>query len=62
MRTVKEEVLDSIKGLPDTSTLEDIQYLLYVRQKIQKGLQDVAEGRTVRHEEAERRVAERLKR
>ena len=33
MQTAKEEVMELLKRLPDNSTLEEIQYHLYVRQK-----------------------------
>jgi hypothetical protein len=56
MQTAKEEVMQLLKDLPDSSTLEEIQYHLYVRQKIQRGLKDVDEGRTYSQEEMEKRM------
>ena len=56
MPTAKQEVMELLKGLPDTSTLEEIQYHLYVRQKVQRGIQDVEEGRTYTQEEVEKRM------
>ena len=56
MQTAKEEVMELLKSLPDNSTLEQIQYHLYVRQKIQRGLEDVEEGRTYTQKEMERRM------
>ncbi len=56
MQTAKQEVIELIKGLPDDSTLEEIQYSLYVRQKIERGLQDVEKGRTHTQEEVEKRM------
>ncbi len=56
MFTAKQEVMELLKGLPDTSTLEEIQYHLYVRQKVQRGIQDVEEGRTYSQEEVEKRM------
>jgi len=44
------------QSLPDDSTLEEIQYHLYVRQKVLRGLQDVEEGRVRTQEEMEREV------
>jgi hypothetical protein len=38
--TVKEAVLDIPKRLPDDWSWEDVMYQLYVRQKIQEGLED----------------------
>ena len=42
MQSAKQEVMELLKGLPDDSTLEEIQYHLYVRQKVQRGIQDLA--------------------
>ena len=42
--------------LPDTASLEDIQYHIYVRQKIAQGLEDVDAGRVVKHEEVQQRL------
>ena len=41
-----EEVL---RRLPDDATLEDIQYHLYVLEKIRKGQNDIAEGHSYTH-------------
>ncbi len=56
MQTAKEEVIDLLNQLPDDSTLEEIQYHLYVRQKIQRGLQDVDQGKVKSQEEVENRM------
>lgn len=56
MQTAKKEVIELLKHLPDDSTLEDIQYHLYVRQKVQRGLRDVQEGRIYTQEEVEKRM------
>jgi len=56
MQSAKEEVMQLLKELPDSSTLEEIQYHLYVRQKIQHGIKDVEEGRTYTQEEMEKRM------
>jgi hypothetical protein len=56
MLTAKQEVIELLKDLPDTSTLEEIQYHLYVRQKVQRGIQDVEEGRVYTQEEVEKRM------
>jgi predicted transcriptional regulator len=57
MRTAKEEVRELLEHLPDDASLEDIQYHLYVRQKIRKGLEAAEQGRTITHEEAVRRMS-----
>jgi predicted transcriptional regulator len=56
MQSAKQEVMELLKGLPDDSTLEEIQYHLYVRQKVQRGIQDVEEGRIYTQEEVEKRM------
>ncbi len=56
MQSAKEEVMEILKRLPDNSTLEQIQYHLYVRQKIERGIKDLEEGRTFTQEEMERRM------
>jgi predicted transcriptional regulator len=58
--TAKEAVRRILEELPDDVTLEDIQYHIYVRQKIERGLADVEAGRVVSHEEVERRMAKWL--
>ncbi|MBM4136035.1 MAG: hypothetical protein FJ241_04300 [Nitrospira sp.] len=61
MGFVKEQIIELIKALPDDSTLEDIHYHLYVREKIERGIQAIHEGRVVSQEEAEKKVQEWLK-
>ncbi len=56
MQTAKEEVIDLLNQLPDDSTLEEIQYHLYVLQKIQRGLQDVDQGKVQTQERVEKRM------
>ena len=46
----KEMAHRIINGMPDNTTLDDIIYELYVRRKIQAGLDDLAAGRVVPHE------------
>ena len=57
MKTAKDEVRELLECLPDDASLEDIQYHLYVRQKIQRGLEAAEQGRTITHEEAARRMS-----
>ena len=57
MQTPKQEVQELLQELPDDATLEDIQYRIYVKQKIAQGLADVRAGRVVSHDEVEKRFA-----
>ncbi len=56
MQSVKQEVEQMLHHLPDNSSFEDIQYHLYVLEKIRKGQDDIANGRLVTHEEAKERL------
>jgi len=62
METAKDQVHQILEMLPEDVSLEDIQYHIYVRQKIQQGLDDVAAGRVVSHEEVQRRLEKWLTR
>ena len=57
MKTAKDEIRELLELLPEESSLEDIQYHIYVRQKIQKGLEAAGEGKVISQEEVERRMA-----
>lgn len=61
MTRVRDQVIELIKTLPENSTLEDIHYHLYVREKVEHGLKAIDEGRFVSQAEAENRVQEWLK-
>lgn len=57
MLTAKHEVSRLLDRLPDDCSLEDIQYHLYVIQKIEHGLKDAEEGRVYTQEEVEKMIA-----
>lgn len=57
MKTAKDEIRELLENLPDDASLEDVQYHIYVRQKVQKGLEAAREGRTLTHAEVVRRMA-----
>jgi predicted transcriptional regulator len=54
MSTPKEAAKQLIDVLPDQATWDDIMYELYVKQKIEEGLQDVDAGRVISHEDVKR--------
>ena len=60
MISAKETVGRLLDALPDDASLEDIQYHIYVREKIEHGLRDVEAGRVVDQAEAKRRMAKWL--
>ena len=53
----KEAITKLLDALPDDVTIEDVQYHLYVLQKIRAGEKDIEEGRTVPHEEVMKSLA-----
>jgi predicted transcriptional regulator len=55
-QTPKQEAAEVLRNLPDDSSLEDIQYHLYVLEKIRKGREDIATGRACTQEEAKQRL------
>lgn len=60
MGAVRDEVDTVMRNLPEGSTLEDVQYGLYVIEKIKRGLADAEEGRTLTQEDVEKRLAKWL--
>ena len=62
MSAVKEEVDTVLKQLPEDGTLEDVQYGIYVLEKIKRGLADVEAGRTLTQAEVEAKLSRWLNR
>ena len=60
MESAKEQVQQILENLPEDASLEDIQYHIYVRQKIEQGLEDVDAGRVISHGEVQKRLAKWL--
>ena len=58
--SAKRRVSKLMKGLTDNCSLEDIQYHLYVIQKIERGLKEVEAGRVYSHEEVKRKLSKWL--
>jgi predicted transcriptional regulator len=56
----KDAVLKLLGTLPDDASIEDIQYHLYVLQKIRAGEEAVGRGEVIPHEEVMRELAEWL--
>jgi hypothetical protein len=56
MSTAKDEVVSLLKKLPDDCSLEDIQYHLYVIEKIQRGIERAEKEGTFSQEEVEKRL------
>ena len=61
MSPVKEKVRELLKQLPEGCSLEDIQYHLYVLQKINRGLEDLKKGKFYTQAEVEKRFSKWLR-
>ncbi|WHZ16258.1 MAG: hypothetical protein OJF52_003107 [Nitrospira sp.] len=57
MAKAKAEALEMIKQLPDDVTTDVIMEELFFKQQVEKGLQDIAEGRVLTHQELKERIA-----
>lgn len=62
MSSVKKAVLDLVKRLPETCTMEDVQHQLYVRQKVQRSMEAAGAGRIQGHEQVKKRLSKWLAR
>ena len=62
MSAIKDEAYKMITNLPENCTYEDIQYHLYVIEKIQKGKERAATGETLSHAKAKERMSKWLSR
>jgi hypothetical protein len=51
---VKKSARQIIENISNQCTWDDLLYKLYVRQKIDRGLDDIAKGRVVAHEDVRR--------
>jgi hypothetical protein len=60
MSTAKQQVESLLHKLPENCSLEDIQYHLYVLEKIQQGLDDARQRGTVSQAEAETQLGKWL--
>jgi predicted transcriptional regulator len=59
MSSVKEAARSIVDNLSEQATWDDLMYELYVKQKIDAGLEAAADGRCVPHEEVKARLLAR---
>ena len=57
MLHAKQEVQQLLNQLPENVSFDDIQYHIYVRQKINRGIEDVEAGYTISEEEFDKRMS-----
>jgi len=60
MSAVKQEAQEIIQNLPDDCTYEDIQYHLYVVEKIKNGISRAKKSEISSHQEAKQKMAKWL--
>jgi hypothetical protein len=60
MSSAKQQVESLLSKLPDNCSLEDIQYHLYVLDKVRLGLEDAHQKGVVSQEDVERRLGKWL--
>ncbi len=60
MIPAKEEVRRIINGLPEDSTFEDIQYHIYIRQKMDRGIKDIEAEHTISEDKFDARMSKWL--
>lgn len=60
MSTAKQDVEMLLQKLPDNCSVEDIQYHLYVLDKVRRGLDDARANGTISETEVERRLSQWL--
>lgn len=56
MGTAKEDIEALLRRLPDDCSVEDVQYHLYVLEKIRLGIESADSEPTLTHEEARVRL------
>jgi hypothetical protein len=62
MNTAKDNVRQLLESLPEDCTMEDIQYHLYVVEKVQRGSQRAETEGALSQEQVERKLAKWLDR
>ena len=58
--TAKQEAKSLLEKLPDNCSIEDIQYHLYVLEKVRSGLEDARANGAISQEDAESRLSKWL--
>ena len=56
MANTKEEIRRILDALPDDATWEDVQYSIYVRERVERGQVEAAEGKLTDQKEIEIRM------
>ncbi len=57
--TIVDNAVNLISSMPKNSTWDDIMYEIYVKQKIEKGVEDSKSGRVTSHEDVKKMFSQR---
>jgi hypothetical protein len=60
MSNAKQQVESLLSKLPETCSLEDIQYHLYVLDKVRHGLEDASQQGTISQDDVEKQLSQWL--
>ena len=58
--SVKEDIITMIENLPDNTDYDDIMYHIYVRQKVDKGCAQLANGEGIDHVDVKKSLSKWL--
>ena len=56
MATVKEEARRMVESLPDDASWEDVQYSIYVRERVERGRREAGQEKLIDQDEVENRM------
>ncbi len=59
--SAKQAALTIIQKLPENASLEELMYQLYFRQRVERGIRELSEGKTVSYAEVKRGLAKWLR-
>ena len=60
MSTIKQDLEALVQRLPEDCTIEDVQYQLYILEKIRRGVEAADAGHVTTQEEVEERFSQWL--
>ncbi len=57
MQPIKKQIIDIIKHMPDDSTVDDIFEKLYFKAQVDKGINELNEGKSISHHKVKENVS-----
>jgi len=61
MNTIKQDVIEMIRNLPEEVDYDQIMAEIYFKQKVDKSLRQINDGKVVSHTEARERLSKWIK-